>query len=333
MKDQIKNILFKGKLENANPSDKQEMFVLFHQPEKEYELKSHLLEELKTYENLDTTQTDFTKLFNQLWARIEKKDSGSKTRHINIYIKIAAALIIGLFIGLYVNSLKKIDSEPVYYAAHSPRGSISEMLLPDGSIIFLNSDSRIKYSIEGNKRGVREVFLTGEAWFDVAKNKKKPFVVHTPVYDVNVTGTQFDVKAYDSDNEIMTTLEEGQVIIHSNDKFKLTKEVILKPGEQVVLNKNSRKLLIKEVNTKWYTSWKDNKLIFVNMELKDLVVLLERKYGVDIEVKDKDILNLHFDGTIKNESILEILEIIKKELPVKYKVVGQKIEITNIKTK
>ncbi len=333
MQDQLKYILFKGKSENAALSEKQEMFALFHQPENEFELKSYLLEELKTFETTDTLQPDFKKLFNQLWSRIEKKGSGTNTRHINIYIKIAAALIIGLFIGFYVKSIKPTNSTPAYYAAHSPRGSISEMLLPDGSVIYLNSDSKIEYSIEGNKSGTREVFLTGEAWFDVAKDKKKPFVVHTPVYDVNVTGTRFDVKAYDSDDEITTTLEEGQVIINSNNKFRLTKDVILKPGEQVVLNKNSRELTIKEVNTKWFTSWKDNKLIFVNMELKDLVVLLERKYGVDIEVKNKSILDLHFDGTIKNESILEILEIIKKALPINYKIAGQKIEITNIKTK
>jgi transmembrane sensor len=330
MEDQLKNILFRGKSEEAAESDKHEMFALFHQPEKEYELKSHLLNELRTFEAGDTSQPDFSILFNKLWARIEKKSSVPRIGFIGTFLKIAAAVIVGLFIGVYITSIKT-NPEPVYYAAYSPRGSVSEMILPDGSVIYLNSDSKIEYSIEGNKHGIREVFLTGEAWFDVEKNEKKPFVVHTPVYDVNVTGTQFDVKAYNSDSEITTTLEEGQVIIHSNDKFRLTKDVVLKPGEQVVLNKDSRELMIKEVNTKWFTSWKDNKLIFVNMELKDLVVLLERKYGVDIEVKNKDILDLHFDGTIKNESILEILEIIKKALPINYKIAGQKIEITNNK--
>ena len=331
MVNQIRNTLDKGKSKDASNADKQEMFALFHQPEKEYELKKELLNELHSFKLVNHFQPDFKRQFNQLWSQIEKKDNRTKTRHINIYLKIVAALIIGLFIGFYVNSLKTTDSTPVYYAAHSPRGSISEMLLPDGSVIYLNSDSKIEYNIEGNKRGIREVFLTGEAWFDVAKDKKKPFVVHTPVYDVKVTGTQFNVKSYETDKEITTTLEEGRVVIHSTDKFKLTKDVVLKPGEQVVLNKDSKELTIKNVNTKWYTSWKDNKLIFVNMTLKDLVVLLERKYGVNIEVKNENILDLHFDGTIKNESILEVLEIIKKALPINYKIVGQKIEITNKK--
>ncbi|MEZ5102895.1 MAG: DUF4974 domain-containing protein [Draconibacterium sp.] len=158
-------------------------------------------------------------------------------------------------------------------------------------------------------------------------------MVHTPYYDVNVTGTQFNVKLTRLTNEIATTLEEGQIVVQSTGNFKLAKDIIVKPGEQVLLNKNTRELTIKQVNTKWYTSWKDNKLVFVNMNMKDLEILLERKYGVDIEIKNKEILKLHFDGTIKNESIVEFLEIMKKALPINYKIVGQKIEITDNKIK
>ncbi len=328
MQNKINQILQKGKSKNAQESDRQEMFALFHRAENEYELKGNLLEELNNSENQDTTSPDFIRIFEKLWAKIEKSkiQSKSKIKYLNTFIKVAAAVVIGLFVGLYVTSIKT-NQELVYYAAHSPRGSVSEMVLPDGSIIFLNSDSRIKYSIDG-KKGIREVFLNGEAWFDVEKNKNKPFVVHTPFYDVNVTGTQFNIKAYDSDNEVSTTLEEGEIIIQSTENFRLAENIILKPGEQVVLDKNSRELLIKTVNTKWFTAWKDNKLIFVNTNMKEFIVILERKYGIDIEIKNKAILDLHVDCTLKNETIIEILEIIKKTLPVNYEIVGQKIEIT-----
>ena len=330
MQSQIKHTLIKGRSKNASDSDIQEMITLFHQPEIEYELKNELFNELMSSNRTMKSPLDIKMEFTQLWLKIEKrKPRRNNKRLINTILQIAAIWILGLLVGIFFKPQKASNIEPVYYATHSPKGSISEMILPDGSVIYLNSDSRIEYSMEGNKKGIREVFLTGEAWFDVAKNKKKPFIVHTPVYDVTVTGTQFNVKSYLSDEEITTTLEKGQVVINSNNKFKLKEDVVLKPGEQVVLNKVSRELTIKEVNTKWFTSWKDNKLIFVNMKLKDLEVLLERKYGVDIEVKNKDILNLHFDGTIKNESILEILEVIKKALPINYKIVGQHIEITN----
>jgi ferric-dicitrate binding protein FerR (iron transport regulator) len=330
MKEQINNILIKGKVENAEWNDRQEMLSLFHQPKKEYYLKDHLLRDLQKTKVQDIESPDYTKLFKRIWYQIELKNRQPKPKIKYLYTTfgIAAALVIGLFIGIYVSSLKSI-SDPVYYSAYSPNGSISEMILPDGSVIFLNADSRVKYSFEG-ENGIREVFLSGEAWFEVVKNNDKPFVVHTPFYDVNVTGTQFNVKAYETDNEVTTTLEEGQVIIHSSEKLKLAEDIILKPGEQMVFNKETNAASIKIVNTKWFTSWKDNKLIFVNMNLKELVVLLERKYGVEIEVKKKEILKLHFDGTIKNETIIEILEIMKKTLPIDYMIAGQKIEITKI---
>ena len=244
MQEKINHILQKGKSKSAEESDRQRMFALFHQAENEYELKSNLLEELNNTVIYDTISPDFTITFKKLWGKIEKSKTQSKSqkRYLSNFIKVAvAAVFIGLFIGLYF-SLKNRVQEPVYYAAHSPYGSVSEVVLPDGSIIFLNSGSRIKYSIDG-KKGIREVFLNGEAWFDVAKNRKKPFIVHTPFYDVNVTGTQFNIKAYDTDKYLITTLEEGKVIIQSTDNFRLVKNITLKPGEQVVLDKDLRAIV------------------------------------------------------------------------------------------
>ena len=99
----------------------------------------------------------------------------------------------------------------------------------------------------------------------------------------------------------------------------------------MALNKELNKIFVKKVDTKQFTSWKDNKLIFLNMDFKELIILLERKYDVDIEVDNPDILKLHYSGTIKNESILEILEIIKHTLPIQYKIESQQIIINKIK--
>ncbi len=331
MNDQIQNILKKGKNETATENDQQKMLALFHKPELEFLLKEHLLKEIETDAEQKVVSHDLEKVFNRVWSSIEKNEPKQKSGSRFFYsaLRIAAVLLTGLFIGFYVSTLN-FSSEPEYYAAHSPKGSISEVILPDGSVIFLNADSRIKYNLEG-KENFREVFLQGEAWFEVAKNKKKPFIVHTDAFDVKVTGTQFNIKAYDNENEVTATVEDGSVVIQSSKNFNIGEELVLKPGEQLVLYKETKDASVKKVNTKWFTSWKDNKLIFINMELKDLVVLLERKYGVDIEVKRKEIMELHFDGTIKDESIIEILEILKKTLPIDYKIEGQKIEITNNK--
>ena len=162
------------------------------------------------------------------------------------------------------------------------------------------------------------------------KNQNREFIVHTSNYDVQVTGTKFNVKAYQAEDEIATTLEDGQVVIKTNSEgMQLENNIILKPGEQAVFSKTNRTFKVASVETKWFTSWRNNKLIFVNMDLEELVILLERKYGVNIEIKNPEIIHLHFDGTLKDESIIEFLEILKKTLPINYKIVGQKIEITN----
>ncbi|WP_346861657.1 FecR domain-containing protein [uncultured Draconibacterium sp.] len=328
MQNRIEHILEKGKAENASAAEEKQMYALFHQDENEFELKDLLLQELHNTEIPETTSNPFKKLFDKLWSKIEKKKTKILThKHfISTFGKIAAAVVIGLFMGLYVSTLRS-NKAPEYYAASAPKGSISEIVLPDSSLIVLNAGSSVKYSINGEK-GTREVFLDGEAWFDVHKNKKKPFVVHTPFYDVNVTGTQFNVKAYKSEKQVTTTLEEGSVIIQSTEECKLANSISMVPGEQLTFDKETKNIAIKKINTRWVTAWKDNKLIFVNMSLKELVVLLERKYGVEIDVKNEAILDLHFDGTFKDETILEILDILERTLPIDYKIIDQKIEIT-----
>jgi len=327
MDQRIPNIINKGKPSDATESQKKELFSLFHQSDIEYELKNQLLEDLNQTEANTTNKQYFDALFEKMWQkrRIELTDTKSKTHLFLRFAQLAAILAIGLFIGFFLNSEKKAAA-PVYYTSLAPKGSISEMYLPDGTHIYLNSGSEIKYTIDGLE-GKREIFLTGEAWFQVAKMKEKPFMVHTPFYDVQVTGTTFNVKAYTTDKEVITTLEEGSVHVQSSKNLKLAKETVLKPGEQLVYNKELKNVQIQAVNTKWFTSWKDNKLVFINMSFKDLRTLLERKYGVEIEIADQSIIDYHYDGTIKNETIIEVLEILKQTLPIQYHIDGQKIII------
>ncbi len=248
----------------------------------------------------------------------------SKTKRIFINIsKIAAVLIIGALIGIFSTRLSKPD--PVYYTSFSPNGSVSQMVLPDNTVVYLNSGSELKYQL--NQKNKREVYLEGEAWFDVEKDKTKEFIVHTDYYDVIVMGTQFNVKAYAEDKLVTTTLEEGMVRITSSEKLKINNARILKPGEQLVYDKDTNGLELKKVDTRIFTSWRENKLIFIDMSLENLIVLLERKYGVKIHVDDSSLLDLHYDGTIRNETITEVMDIIQKTLPVKYKIENQEIHI------
>ena len=327
MPSTIKNILQEGTSVNADESQRQAYLALFHHPELEYELKNQLLEELEQSTNITENRHYFDGQFEKIW-QIGAEKITTESRNIRLTLRVfqwAAILVVGLILGNFLNLGNK-TSTPVFYTSVAPRGSISEMLLPDGSHIFLNSGSTIKYSVDGNQ-GMREVFLTGEAWFQVAKVKDKPFLVHTCYYDVKVTGTTFNIKAYKEDKEVITTLEEGSVRVKSHEKLQLFDEKILNPGEQLVYNKELKYIQVSEVKTKMYTAWKENKLVFVNMSLKDLKTLLERKYGVEIKIADQSILDYHYDGIIKNETILEVLDILKHTLPIDYKIVGQNVII------
>ena len=233
--------------------------------------------------------------------------------------------MIGIFIGKFADYLSE-KPQPIYCTAIAPEGSISNVILPDNTIIYLNAGSEIRYSVNP-KVNDREVFLSGEAWFDVSKDSKRPFTVHTNYFNVSVLGTEFNVKAYDEDKDAIATLEEGAILVTSSSKVKLAENIKLKPGEQLVFNKDAKTVQINEVDTQIYSSWKDNKLIFLKMSLRELVVLLERKYGVNIKILNPEILDYHYSGTIKNESILEILNIIEHTIPIQYEIDDQQIII------
>ncbi|AHW61531.1 FecR family protein [Draconibacterium orientale] len=267
---------------------------------------------------------------SQEWERFKNRIAAhpnniEKRLRIVTWTRVAAILALGLLITNLVKPYFK-PAVPVYMTSIAPAGSVAQTILPDGTMIYLNAGSEIKYDVNAESN-LREVFIDGEAWFDVERNEEKPFIVHTPYYDVKVLGTQFNVKTYKDEETVVTTLEEGSVQVLSTEQFKLQRNVVLKPGEQLAYNKTNKKLYIEEVDTRLFTSWKDNKLIFLNMSFADLIKLLERKFGVNIEVIDKTILDEHYTGTIKNETILEILNIIQHTHPIKYEIKGQKIII------
>jgi len=327
MSQSIKDIIQKGTSENADHQQRQQFLSLFHRPELENELKDHLQNELAQLDKVEENIPYFDQLFQKVWHNRTLEIDGATVR-IQWIIRLsqwAAILLFGLFAGYLINSGDKI-STPVYCTSVAPFGSISEVILPDGSHIFLNSGSTLKYSL-GDSIGNREIFLNGEAWFQVAKMKSRPFLVHTSSYDVAVMGTTFNVKAYPEEKEVVTTLVEGSVEVKRSGESTNVDRTILKQGQQLVYDKESDKVIVGEVNTKMYTAWKDNKLVFVNMKLKDLAILLERRYGVDIEIADPGIMDYHYDGTFKNETILEVLEILRHTLPVEYRIEGQNIVI------
>lgn len=330
MKTRPENLFEKFRKGTLSEAERRDLFSLFHNEDLEFELKNELLEQLT---NMPDSASSTIKIpdFDLVWAKMNqsepKRTKTSKTT-IRLWYSAAAVLIIGLLISNLLVFTKREQTSGEFFSATAPKGSVSQFMLPDSTVIFLNSGSQLKYLADNTNQKIREVYLSGEAWFKVKKSETVPFLVHTPYYNVRVMGTEFNVKAYENDRDIVTTLEEGSIKVQSSEALKLSDEITLVSGEQLIYNRDAKTVQVQQVKAPLYSSWKENKLIFINTSLKDLVTLLERKYGVEIELQDNQISNYHYDGTIKNETLLEVLDLLGKTLPIEYTVEGQKIVIT-----
>ena len=212
------------------------------------------------------------------------------------------------------------------------RGSKTRMILADGTKLWLNASSKIKYSQNFNKQE-RDIFLEGEAYFEVAKNTQKPFNVFAGGVVVQAVGTIFNVKAYPDEKIVETTLVEGSVIVGADNKS--SEKIVLKPNEQVLYNKPDIKnreiekiLVTKGIKAELFTSWISDKLVISSEDLESLTVKLGRKYDVVFHFDDNSLKKLRFTGILKNETIEQILEVLKISSPVNYRIREREIWLT-----
>lgn len=206
------------------------------------------------------------------------------------------------------------------------KGQRSLVTLQDGTKVWLNADSELKYPKTFSGEKFRDVYLEGEAYFDVAENKEHPFIVHTSDISVKVLGTAFNVRSYPMDNIVETTLVRGKVNIASTGKQ--AKQITLLPNQKVVFEKQSRKLLLENrVNTEKYVSWREGTMMFEDQSLREIVQALERWYNVTIKVEDANSMDCHFSAKINNKSLEEVLELFKASDNIDYKIEGDKVLI------
>ncbi|MCT4587796.1 MAG: FecR family protein [Carboxylicivirga sp.] len=268
----------------------------------------------------------YSKIRNQIKQQEVSKKRDVKMITFKKWMKVAAIICFGIFVGSLYNSYQKNDVVDYTSVITAGKGSVAKASLPDGTFIYINSESKVTYN-PSEWTDLRKITLEGEAWFEVKSNKSNPFVVHTPFYDVLVTGTRFNIKSYKRENVAVTTLEEGSVIIKKGKGKWSEAEINLKPGQQYVYNAQNKKGEINEVMTELYSTWRHNKLVYINKSLGEMIQGFEKKYGVEIVVVDQDLLQYHYDGTFENESIIEVLELLKLTWPIEYSIRGQKIII------
>ncbi len=256
----------------------------------------------------------------------EKQQLKRSARLLNWYRYAAIALLVVGLSGAVLVYNKPFNTELQLTQIHTDLGQMSTVILPDGSKIWVNADTKLTYD---NQYGIhnRAIQVQGEAYFEVAKNRKNPFIVDLGALKVKVTGTQFGVSNYDDLNEVNVVLEEGSVDIQSaSDKFITS----LKPEELAVFNKNTNTIQTRKVKPANYTSWKNGILNIFELPLEQLVVKLERRYNQKFEV-DPLVKDLPYTFSIEGESLAEVIHLIERISPVKAQQEGNIIKLKYMK--
>lgn len=297
--------------------------------------------------------------FNQ---KREKEDLNVRTKRIiSRTIKIAASIIIlfSLSVSYFIVRRTNFNNQAEnYITTFVPMGEKSQVTLSDGTKVWLNSGSSLKYPSGFNKKE-RTVYLEGEGYFDVEKDDNHPFLVHADGLTIKVLGTEFNVTCYDDEDEIKTTLIEGKVEIVGNEDIKLQKNIILEPNESANYSRSMNKVTVTKVSVtknnseeedsgltninpiekienvtprvESITSWKNNQLIFDNITLSEMAKKMERWYGINIILKDSSLYkNIYSGKFIYNEPIEQVLDVINRTTPINYTINKNTVIIKSI---
>src|SRR5258708_14842496 len=358
----------------ANSAEVEELLLLLEQsPQKQYLygiLHSWFTDLPSVESGQPVEDPDFEARFRKIVAQPVRTEAVHRTqsrtaapprfsfRKRLLYITAVAVSIIGLFLlgwtiyhqrsaATASTDARGVHGEEVLAKA----GTRTKLLLPDGTQVWLNSNSKLKYSSEFNAE-FREVGLEGEAYFDVAKDMHRPFIVHTSSLDIKVLGTSFTIKSYPQDETIETTLLKGLIEVSRKDNPN-TARVILKPNEKLVYNKrpvsagrtnltsgriNIHPSALPDIavnsirndvpdSDKVETAWMYNRLVFKGDNFQELVEKMERWYNVKITIRDTSLNNCHFGGAFAGETVEEAFKALQLTRAFTYKISGNEIEL------
>jgi ferric-dicitrate binding protein FerR (iron transport regulator) len=301
--------------------------------------------------------------YQRFLLRIQKENPIRRFRlrivewHIPQIAASIAIFMLGVFSYRYYNQSQ--FPEIAYYETIVPLGAKSQIVLTDGTKVWLNAGSRLRYPTNYSVAN-RDVFLEGEAFFEVTPNKLLPFEVKTSMLNVKATGTAFNVKAYPTDSIIETILVEGTVeVSRMQNKAADELSVALQPKQRLILLKNTNEILleskpvgditqasnpdlfqaslkhipqVKQVpattNYMIATSWKDKRWLIEGEELGSLAVKLERRYNVKISFADNSLRYFRFTGTLEDDPIESVLKAMAQVAPVEYEFTGSEFVLS-----
>jgi len=285
----------------------------------------------------------------------ERRKWNSKKWFIGVGVLAIILILVFVLKKSMVTLEMKSGKQPTLSQVSTKPGSKTQIQLPDGSLVRLNSSSSLTYDKNFGKN-IREVRLTGEAFFDVTKDSSHPFIIHTNVIDIKVLGTAFNVKSYPGDPNTETSLIRGNVEV--TVKNRSNEKIYLQPNEKLVVSNNnttvnrtfadqpdhsghktevSSKPIYSVQHLTYYpvdsaiveTSWVDNRLIFQENEtFREVALKMERWYGVKINFGDEEVARIRAFGSFTNETIDQALDALHESCGFKYKISGNEITIT-----
>lgn len=289
-----------------------------------------------TFESIYNTPVYQNKIAEKLWPSIEKKINTPEASEINnhkkginrrliISLSVAASLLVCFFSYKYYHQSAAFSRKENIVS--TKKGSRSNLVLPDGTKVTLNADSKISYG-ENFEKNTREVSLSGEAYFDVKHDALHPFIIHTSDITIKVLGTAFNVRAYPNELNTETALIRGSLQVTLNED--VNQKIVLKPHQKILVR--NEKAISKEKAVPYMvvtetqkaggadssvieTQWLNNKLAFNRESFENIVATLERWYGIKIEVYNKSVLSEKFSGVFENkpvEDVLKALQIVGK---------------------
>jgi transmembrane sensor len=294
-----------------------------------YNIEAEHNNHLKPAENRIVTDRILDRLHRQI--RLHEEESPARyslqKKFYSIFTKVAAILILPLLVySIYLTSrTSSLNSseELVWQTIKTPAGMQTDFILPDGSHVWLNSGTILKYplSFASDKR---QVDLTGEAFFDVIKDASHPFLVKAGKMNIEVKGTRFNVLNYQDETLTKLILESGSVRLFSGDYDNRKTITNIKPGEIAVLNTATNQLSVSKVDVEKYTAWKEGLLIFRDDQMDEVVRKLNRWFNVEIILQNPGLKDYVYTATYRDETLPQILELLKISAPINYSITERK---------
>lgn len=323
MEDQLFHKIQQGR------ASKEEKEVFYEELNKDEDKRSEFIryKELWDVNRLSkiTTSSEYKReQFQKFWETANHGKSASRGIRNLQWIKYAAIVIFALAAGFYLSFLTGHSSDALKQF-HAENGSISSVLLEDGSKIWLNANSTISLDEHRNKVVAK---LSGEAYFEIKHNKYRTFIIDLGKIKVRDLGTNFNISAYPDDEYFRTTLMEGKISILNNQNRAIKS---LDINQTFSYNKRNHTYKIEELNPTVVTGWKENKFVFIDKPLDKICQEIEKWYGVSITINDESLKNDKYTSVIKRPStVRQMLEMFRLTTGINYKIIEQHNDETKI---